>query len=158
MPVSDDVSVEFNRMQIARFASIIDGVRTFNPGICAHLANSAAIINYPEAAFDMVRPGIMSYGYHPAPECGRNLNLVAAMAMKSSIVFSKRVKAGTGISYGLTYTAQNDCNIATIPVGYGDGYPRSLSNRAEVIIRGRRYPVAGRSLMDQISSIMVTTV
>lgn len=116
----------------------------------AHSANSAAIIDLPEASMDLVRAGISLYGMLPSDEVGKErLSLRPALSLKSRIVFLKELEEGRTISYGATY--QTDCaqRIATIPVGYGDGYPRSLSNRGYVLIRGQRAPICGRICMDQ---------
>jgi alanine racemase len=119
-----------------------------SPGL-VHSANSGAILNHPESYLDMVRPGILCYGLYPAEEHGNGLKVTPAMTLKTAIMFTKRVKKGTCLSYGLTYQAPTDTNIATIPIGYADGFPRSLSNKARVTIGTRTYPVVGRVCMDQ---------
>lgn len=150
-PVSDDPDSDFTRKQIADFKNITDTLEAKNISIpYKHMANSAAILNYDESTFNMVRPGVMAYGYMPSGSCRKIINLIPAMTLKSCIIFLKRVKRGTALSYGLTYTATRDTNIATIPVGYGDGYSRFLSNRGRVIINGKLYPISGRVCMDQI--------
>jgi alanine racemase len=118
------------------------------PGI-RHCANSGAVLNHPESYLDMVRPGILCYGLYPSRDHARSLEVVPAMTLKTAIVFAKRVKKGTGLSYGLTYRTPKDTWIATLPIGYADGFPRSLSNVAQVSVRGRLYPVVGRICMDQ---------
>ena len=112
-----------------------------------HLGNSGALVSAPEFSRDMVRPGIALYGYGIQPEGGAPLRPV--MEFVTRITAIKRVRAGETVSYGRTWKAERDCIIATLPVGYADGYPRLLSNRAEVLIGGRRRPVAGRVCMDQ---------
>jgi len=97
----------------------------------------------------MVRPGILCYGLYPSEETPRILDVIPAMTLKTAVMFTKRVKKGTGLSYGLTYRPEKDTNIATLPIGYADGYPRSLSNNAFVLIDGKQYPVVGRVCMDQ---------
>ena len=115
-----------------------------------HCANSAGIMEYPQAHMDMVRAGIILYGIYPSSEVRReNLSLQPAMELKSHIVYIKDVEAGQLISYGGTYCAGKPMRVATIPVGYGDGYPRSLSNRGWVLIRGKKAPILGRICMDQ---------
>lgn len=150
-PVSDDTSSSFTKQQITLFREIIDSISSRGIDIpLRHAANSAAILNFDESYFTMIRPGVMAYGYMPSSECRKSVAITPSMTMKSCIVFTKRVPGGTGISYGLTHTTNRETTIATIPVGYGDGYSRSLSNRGRVIIRGKEYPVVGRVCMDQI--------
>ena len=121
---------------------------------CRHAANSAATIDMPETHLDMVRPGLAIYGCYPNrddPAKGRKrLNLIPAMSWKTVVSHVKRVSAGTGVSYGITYTTTVDTMIATISVGYADGYSRTLSNKGVVLIHGKRCPVVGRVCMDQM--------
>jgi alanine racemase len=116
-----------------------------------HAANSAAIMSRPGSHLDLVRLGIAMYGLSPGPAlelaAGR---LQAAMSWKSAVTMVKRVDAGEAISYGQRYTLRQPSTIATVPVGYADGYSRLLSGNAQVLIRGRRYPVAGTITMDQL--------
>ena len=116
-----------------------------------HMANSAAIIDLPQIYLDAVRPGIMLYGLYPSEEVHKDrVDLRPAMELKAQVSHVKLVEAGTTISYGGTYAPRKASTIATIPVGYADGYSRILNGKgAEIIIRGRRYPVAGRICMDQ---------
>lgn len=116
-----------------------------------HMANSAAIIDLPQIYLDAVRPGIMLYGLYPSEEVHKDrVDLRPAMELKARVSHVKLVKAGTTISYGGTYAPRKDSTIATIPVGYADGYSRILNGKgAEILIRGHRYPVAGRICMDQ---------
>lgn len=115
-----------------------------------HCANSAAIAEIREANFDLVRAGIILYGLWPSDEVGRDsLTLKPAMEIKSRMVHIKTLEAGRTVSYGGTYRLQEPRRIATIPVGYGDGYPRSLSNRGYVLIHGKKAPILGRICMDQ---------
>lgn len=117
---------------------------------CKHCSNSAGIMELPEANMDMVRAGITLYGLWPSDEVDKSrLAIRPVMSLRSHIVYVKDVDAGTQISYGGTYVANDTRKIATVPVGYGDGYPRMLSNRGEVIVRGRRAPIVGRVCMDQ---------
>lgn len=150
-PESDNPDSDFTKKQIRDFKIILQELISAGINIpLIHFANSAAILNYGDSIFNTARPGIMAYGYMPSASCRRTIGIIPSMSFKSCIVFHKRVKSGTGISYGLTFTAGKNTNIATVPVGYGDGYNRFLSNKARVIIRGRTYPVAGRVCMDQI--------
>ena len=115
-----------------------------------HCSNSAGIIRFPEANMDMVRAGITLYGLWPSEETERNIiSLKPVMSLKSHIAYIKEVDRGCSISYGGTYVAEGKRRIATIPVGYGDGYPRLLSGKGEVLIRGKRAPITGRVCMDQ---------
>ena len=114
-----------------------------------HASNSAAIMEYPKARFDKVRAVIILYGLLPSDEVDKSFALSPVMSLTSHIVHIKDVEAGTPISYGGTYRAEGRRRIATIPVGYGDGYCRGLSNKGSVLIRGRRAPIVGRVCMDQ---------
>jgi alanine racemase len=150
-PVSDDPDSDFTRKQIKDFTSIIDQYKKNGIEVkYKHMANSAAILNYKDSIFNMVRPGITAYGYRPSKNCNLTVKLIPSMTFKSCVIFIKRVKKDTPLSYGLTYRTKSDTNIATLPVGYGDGYSRFLSNKANVIIRGKTYTVAGRVCMDQV--------
>lgn len=115
-----------------------------------HSSNSAGIIDMPEANMDIVRAGISLYGMWPSDEVKReHISLKPVMSLKSRIVFLKELEAGRTISYGATYTVKENARIATVPVGYGDGYPRSLSNKGYVLIHGQKAPICGRICMDQ---------
>jgi len=115
-----------------------------------HAANSAAIIELPEAHFDMVRAGISLYGLPPSSEVDlSNVRLIPAMTLKAQIVHVKSVDSGFKVSYGSTWEAANPTVIASVPVGYADGYRRELSNRGKMIVRGHKAPIAGRVCMDQ---------
>ncbi|MBE0467885.1 MAG: alanine racemase [Candidatus Desulforudis sp.] len=115
-----------------------------------HAANSAAIIDIPESRLNMVRPGIMLYGLYPSETVDKKqVRLRPAMSLKAQVGFVKRVPAGCTVSYGSTYVTPSPTVLATVPCGYADGYNRRLSNRGEVLIRGRRAPVVGRVCMDQ---------
>ncbi len=116
----------------------------------SHCSNSAAIIDMPEANMDMVRAGIALYGLWPSEEVQKgNLDLQPALSLKSCIVFLKELEQGRAISYGATYETKTNQRIATVPVGYGDGYPRSLSNKGYVLVHGKKAPICGRICMDQ---------
>lgn len=115
-----------------------------------HCSNSAAIIDMPEANMNIVRAGISLYGMWPSDEVKKeNINLAPVMSLKSCIVFLKELEKGRVISYGATYETSKKQRIATIPIGYGDGYPRSLSNKGYVLIHGKKAPICGRICMDQ---------
>jgi alanine racemase len=116
-----------------------------------HAANSAGAIAFPESRFDLVRCGIAVYGIAPAPALAPLVDLRPAMAVKARITFVKRLEAGERLSYGLRYTMPSDGWVATIPVGYADGVPRALAHSGgEVLVRGRRHPIAGTITMDQL--------
>ncbi len=150
-PVSDEARSEFTGKQIKAFQSIIEQFEKADIKIkYKHSANSGGILNYKESVFNTVRPGIIAYGYRPSKNCDNSIMLTPSMTFKSYIIFIKRVKKGTRLSYGLTFKTKSDSNIATVPVGYGDGYSRFLSSKGKVIINGKIYPVAGRVCMDQI--------
>jgi len=112
-----------------------------------HLANSAAVVNLPETHLDMVRPGLMLYGYNPAPLVS-GIELEPAMTVTARIVALKRVQPGTGIGYGRTFRTKRESLIATIAIGYADGFRRHLSNSGSVLYDGQRAPVVGRVCMD----------
>ncbi len=115
-----------------------------------HCSNSAAIIDMPEANMSVVRAGISLYGMWPSDEVKKeNIDLQPVMSLKSCIVFLKELEKGRTISYGATYETTRKQRIATVPVGYGDGYPRSLSNKGYVLIHGKKAPICGRICMDQ---------
>lgn len=115
-----------------------------------HVANSAAIIDLPQCHLDLVRPGIMLYGLYPSKEVAQSkVKLVPAMSLKARITHLKEVGPGTSISYGCTYTTKEKALIATLPLGYADGYTRLLSNKGMALVRGRKVPVVGRICMDQ---------
>ena len=112
-----------------------------------HAANSMGLIDYKNSHFNMVRPGLITYGLYPKKDL--NLRLKPVLTLKSKVVFVKNVPAGFGVSYGHDFVTRKATNIATLPIGYGDGYPRNLSNKAEVLIGGRRFRVCGKICMDQ---------
>jgi alanine racemase len=143
-----DCDLGFAREQASRFRTALSALesRGIEPPL-VHLANSAALVAMPEERFGMVRPGILVYGYEPSP--WKKAGVEPVMRLVSRISFVKGVRAGEGISYGLTWKAASDTTIATIPVGYGDGYSRALSNGASMWAAGAARPIAGRICMDQ---------
>jgi len=149
-PVADTKDKTFTIHQIEVFGHMIDGANRLGMDVgVRHCANSGAILNVSKSYMDMVRPGLICYGLYPSQDVSRRLDIMPAMTLKTSIMFIKRVKKGTALSYGLTYKTKSDTYIATLPVGYADGYSRVLSNKARVIIQGKTYPVVGRVCMDQ---------
>lgn len=148
---ADEVDKTFTKKQIEKFCWMTERLKenqvTFT---YEHCANSAAIIDVKEANYDLVRAGISIYGLYPSEEVEKtNVKLKPAMALKSHVAFVKDIEAGTPVSYGGTFTADKRMRIATIPVGYADGYPRNLSNAGYVLIRGKKAPILGRVCMDQ---------
>jgi alanine racemase len=137
--------------QLARFLESADAVRSagVSPRLL-HAANSGATILHPDSHLDLVRPGIALYGIEPAPGVGAALGLRPALAWRSQVSAVKRLAAGEAMSYGHRYRLERDAWVATVPVGYADGYPRQLTNRGEVLIGGRRCRVAGTVTMDQL--------
>lgn len=115
-----------------------------------HCSNSAGIIDIPEANMDLVRAGIAIYGIYPSDEVGRaRVELHPAMELKAQVTFVKWIEEGTPVSYGGTFVAPKRMKVATVPAGYGDGYPRSLSGKGYVLIHGKKAPILGRVCMDQ---------
>lgn len=149
---ADQADPSYTRWQLARFLILCDKLACQGVRIpLRHAANSAAALRLPETHLEMVRVGIALYGLSPGSALpGKEAFLRPAMAFKSRVVFLKDVPAGTNVSYGCTYTTNEPARLATLPVGYGDGYPRKLSNLGQVLIRGQRAPVAGRVCMDQV--------
>lgn len=146
---SDTVDRTFTLKQIDLFENAIETLE--KEGIhfgCKHLANSAAIFNYPQAHFDMVRAGIVCYGYKPAEEVEIE-GLIPAMSFKCNVSFVKTIDKGDCVSYGAVFEAEKPTEIATLTVGYADGYSRLLSEKAEVLIKGKRVKLVGRICMDQ---------
>ena len=139
------------RLQLERFNEVTRFYeRRGLPTPMRHMANSAAALQLPESCLDMVRPGIMLYGVYPSPETPRAIEVKPALAWKSRVVYFKVVKPGHAVSYGSTWQSDRNVRVVTVPVGYGDGYFRSMSNRAQVIIRGKKYPQVGSICMDQL--------
>ncbi len=147
---ADDPASPMTALQLERF---LDACAHFDrigaPMPLRHLANSGGVLHFPETHLDMVRPGIALYGVLPDPASQPTVDLKPALSLVSQVVYFKVVQAGHPVSYGATWTPQCDTRVVTIPIGYGDGYPRSLSSRGEVLIRGHRYPIVGRICMDQ---------
>lgn len=155
---SDEESSDFTRTQITTLKQVVAGLQSVGlQALLVHASNSAGILAYPEANFGAVRPGIMLYGYYPSAHVPRTVEIREALTLKTRIVFLKTAEAGSHISYGRTHTLKRKSLVATIPVGYEDGYPRSLSNVGEAAVRGVRAPVLGRVCMDQ-TMIDVTDV
>lgn len=148
---ADERDKTMTEEQIALFCSMREMLQKRSVSVpIVHCSNSAAIIDMPKANMDIVRAGISLYGMWPSDEVKKeNVNLMPVLSLKSKIVFVKELEAGRTISYGATYKTDKKQRIATIPVGYADGYPRSLSGKGYVLIHGMRAPVCGRICMDQ---------
>lgn len=147
---------EFNLIQRDNLVCLLEDLAQAGIRIpVRHLANSGAVLNYPEFHLDLVRPGIMSYGIFPSPETLSRASLEPVMTFKTRVLLVKEFPPGHSIGYGKSYTTGRRTKIATIPVGYGDGYGFVLSNQGEVLIGGRRLPIVGRISMD-LSTVDVT--
>ncbi len=159
----DPSDIDYTKLQFSRFMQAVDSIKKegIEPGI-VHCANSGAVLLYPEMHLDMVRPGIIVYGYFPdegseneliranlEKKFNKTIELFPVMEVKTQVVTIKRVKKGCSISYGRTWTAEEDTDIATLPIGYADGLLRRLSPGLDVLINGKLYPVVGRICMDQ---------
>lgn len=150
LATAEDADTAFARMQIERFRQVCELAESLGLRDTAyHLANSAGAIRFADARLSMIRPGIGLYGQHAAPYLQAEFPLRAAHQLVSEIVFVKGVRKGEGVSYNLKWTAPENVWVATVPVGYGDGYPRVLSNKTHVLIGGKRYPIVGTVCMDQ---------
>lgn len=151
--VSDEAGeteVAYTKRQFALFEQVCDTLAQRGLRIpFRHVANSAAILRYPEMHLEGVRAGIILYGLHPSACTEQSISLRPAMTFKARLTSVKRVPAGTSLSYGCTFTTQRESVIATVPVGYADGYFRALSNKARVLIGGQYAPICGRVCMDQ---------
>lgn len=148
---ADEKNREFTLLQFERFMSICNELQRIGVHIpVKHCANSGGIIEYPEMHLDMVRPGIIQYGLYPSDEVDKSkIHLKPAMSLKANIIMVKEVEKGTSISYGRIFTTTRTSRIATIPIGYADGYTRMLSNKGKVLIHGQFAPIVGRICMDQ---------
>ncbi|MFA9377358.1 MAG: alanine racemase [Lachnotalea sp.] len=148
---ADEFDKTSANMQLKRYHDFVEEIENMGIRIpIKHCSNSAGIIDINAANMDVVRAGIIIYGLYPSPQVNRDkVKLIPAMELKSQIVHVKEVEPGTGISYGWTCTTDKLTKIATVPVGYADGYPRTLSNKGWVLIRGQKAPILGRICMDQ---------
>jgi len=146
---SSEIRVDYNDIQWKLFRDLLDGLEAAGIRVpMRHMSNSGAILNYPAFNLDMVRPGLMTYGIYPSLETRERAALSPVMSFKTRVVLLKDFPRGYSIGYNRTYITERPTRIATIPIGYGDGYGVILSNSGEVLIRGRRAPVVGRVSMD----------
>ncbi len=142
---------ELALQQQAMFDEVLEDLRRHGLEVpLVHMANSSALFNLENVAYSMVRPGLTLYGYPPAPHLEGRWDLHPALSVQTEVVFFKGIRKGMGVGYMHSWSAPRDGWLATLPVGYGDGYPRLLSNRADVLIGGKRYPVVGNISMDQL--------
>jgi alanine racemase len=146
--VADEPDPSFTRAQLARFLAVVDDAGG-RDGLTLHAANSAATIAHPETHLDMVRPGVSVFGYQPADWIADPLPLVPSMRVTAPLMQIKDVPAGARCGYGLTYEFARPGRVGLVPVGYADGYLRTYSNRATMIVAGQSVPVRGRVSMDQ---------
>jgi len=148
---SEDPGKTFAREQMGRFNSVVDQLRHLRVEVpFFHMANSGAIISLPESHYAMVRPGIMLYGYTPGFGMKERFPVTPVMSLASKVAFLKSIEGGTSVSYGRKFIASSRTTIATVPIGYADGYSRLLTGKAQVLINGIRYPVVGTICMDQL--------
>jgi alanine racemase len=148
---ADSEDLSYSKLQLERFEEVLSFYDQHSlPIPLRHISNSGSILQLPEANYDIVRPGLLLYGVYPSPEIGRSVQVLPSLSWKSRVVYFKVVKPGHPIGYGSTWESDHLVRAVTVPVGYGDGYFRSMSHQAEVIIRGKRYPVVGLISMDQI--------
>ena len=147
---SDEKDSAFTNLQIKRFRDVLDALDTIKVSIpLRHMANSGAILGYPEAYFNMVRPGLSLYGLYPSEDVSRDIGIKPVLTFKTRIIHIKDMNAGDVVGYGRTYRIDKPTRVATLPLGYDDGYNRLLSNQGEVIIRGKKSSIIGRVCMDQ---------
>lgn len=151
LPVSDDADTAYTREQVSRFKSVVEAVQTAigRKLALAHCSNSGAVLGHEETWLDMVRPGIMIYGFYPDAGTPQTIELKPGLSFLTRVSFLKKVTAGTSVGYGRTWVAPQDTWIATIPAGYADGFNRLWSNCGRVLINGRSHPIVGRVCMDQ---------
>lgn len=148
---ADENDKTYTNLQYKRFMKIIENLEEKGISIpIKHVSNSAAIIDLPEYNLNMVRAGIMIYGFYPSHEVNKDrMDLKPAMTLKAKISNIKQVPKGTGISYGQIFITEGESKIATIPIGYADGFTRMLTSKAEVFLKGQRVPIVGKICMDQ---------
>ncbi len=148
---ADELDKTSSFEQLDRFVKFMNELEKEGINIpIKHISNSAGIVDFPKYNFDMVRSGIITYGYYPSEEVDKDsIKLEPAMEIKTHVSFVKEVEAGVGVSYGHTYVTNKKTKVATVPVGYADGYPRSLSSKGRVLIHGEYANIIGRVCMDQ---------
>ncbi len=148
---SDTENLEHAKLQLERFNEVLTFfVKHSIENPIRHISNSGGILQLPNANFDMVRPGILLYGVYPSINTKRTIQVKPALSWKSLVVYFKVIKPNHPVGYGSTWQTNHNVRAVTIPVGYGDGYFRTMSNKAKVLIRDNKYPVSGIISMDQI--------
>ena len=151
LATADDEDPNFMFLQRERFLGALNFYSERGiPCPPRHIANSAGLLKARSMHLDIVRPGIALYGIAPSDHLADVVPLKPAISLKSKVVYFKVVKKGSTVGYGQSWTAPRDCRVVTVPIGYGDGYSRALSNKGSALIRGKRYPIIGRVCMDQI--------
>lgn len=147
---ADAADLTHARLQLERFHEVLAFYEKRGlPTPTRHIANSAGLLQLPESRLDMVRPGILLYGARPGEECAMPLPVQPALTWRSCVVYFKVQPAGHPVSYGSTWVSDHPVRLVTVPCGYGDGWPRALSNKARVLIRGQSHPLVGKICMDQ---------
>lgn len=147
---ADDPASPMTNQQLERFLEACAHFERIGaPMPIRHLANSGGVLHFPETWLDMVRPGIILYGVLPDPASQSTIDLRPVLSLKSQVVYFKVIRDGATVSYGATWRAEHQTRIVTVPIGYGDGWPRALSSTGHVLIRGQQYPMVGRVCMDQ---------
>jgi alanine racemase len=148
---SDVRSKKYTKWQISNLEQLREQCKAagFKPAI-VHAANSGAVLQHPDAFYDLVRPGIMTYGLLPDPVCARTIDIKPVMTLMTRIIQVREFPRGRYLSYGRTYQTKQKTRVGILPMGYGDGYPRHLSNKGYVMVHGRKAPVIGRVCMDQV--------
>ncbi len=148
---SESNNLDHAKHQLERFTEVLHFFEkhSLKPPL-RHISNSGAILQMPEANLDMVRPGIMLYGVYPSAEVKKTIEVKPALTWKSQVVYFKVITPGHPVGYGSTWKTDHNVRAVTVPVGYGDGYMRSMNHKAEVLLNGKRYPVVGTIPMDQI--------
>lgn len=150
---ADELDKSTTRVQLRRFGAALDAIRAAGFAVeLAHASNSAALLDVPDARFSLVRAGIATYGYYPSPHAGRAVQLTPVLQLLSEVTRVHSIPPGTGVGYGHEFRATRPTTIALVPIGYGDGLPRTLGNGSgRVLIRSRSAPIVGRVSMDQIT-------
>jgi alanine racemase len=148
---TDEIGSVYAKLQIKRFNEVIKSLKQMkiNFGL-VHAANSGAIIDFPEAYYDMVRPGISLYGYYPSLKTSESIKLYPVMSLVSKVSTAKTIKRGESVSYSRRYFARKETKIISVPIGYADGFTRSLTNKSQAIIKGKFYNQVGTVTMDRI--------
>jgi alanine racemase len=151
LATSDVKNSSYTKLQIKRFNSLINELKNRNIKYgLVHAANSGAIIDYPEAYYDMVRPGISLYGYYPSNNTSESIKLYPVMSLGSIVSTVKKIRAGESVSYGRKFKTKIATKIISVSIGYADGFPRAFTNKAKVIIKGKIYKQIGTVTMDRV--------